>query len=77
MIWLWLNVSNALFKSINITPVNLPKSIKWKKIVAATSVFRYYESQIDLEIGVYEFQDGSSIENECNVLKLLNILEAL
>ena len=81
MIWLWLNVSNALLKSINIAPVNLPKSIffliKWTKIVAAASVFHYYESQIDLEIGVYEFQDGSSIENGCNVLKLLNILEAL
>ena len=82
MIWLWLNVSNALLKSVNIVPVNLPKSIFFliesTKVVAAASVFRLlYESQIDLEIGVYEFQDGSSIENGCNVLKLLNILEAL
>ena len=54
MIWQWLNISNALLKSINIAPVNFPKSIFFL-IVAAASVFVYYESQIDLEIGVYEF----------------------
>ena len=82
MTWLWFNVLNALLESINIAPVSLPKSIFFliesTNVVAAASVFRLlYESQIDLEIGVYEFQDGSSIENGCNVLKLLNILEAL